>query len=173
MRGGAGIGGAEEGKDGPVARRNREYARCKVCHTVSLNVRVSRCGQSLSRRITSSVLTAFSRAALYHIAICRYDCLETHSAPKSACMWVGSEFMRWGHRICVTVAPEYRAESQRILGWHRYLTGTTSVPGRQCRERKPKAIPALRGEFIGLLCKLLGKLLWRRMWAHRPIMSDL
>ncbi len=60
VRGRAGIGGAEEGKDGPVARRNREYAGCKVCHTVSLNVRVSRCGQSLSRRITNSVLTAFS-----------------------------------------------------------------------------------------------------------------
>ena len=45
VRGGAGIVGAKKGKDGPVARRNWEHARCKVCHTVSLNVRVSRCGE--------------------------------------------------------------------------------------------------------------------------------
>ena len=51
------------------------------------NVRISRCGKSLSRRITSNVLTVLSRAALYHITIHQYNFLETHSAPKSVCMW--------------------------------------------------------------------------------------
>jgi hypothetical protein len=50
VRGGAEIVGTEEGKDGPVARRNREYARCEVCHTVSLNVRVSRYGKPEERK---------------------------------------------------------------------------------------------------------------------------
>ena len=42
----AGIVGTEKGKDGIVVRRYGEYVRCKVCQTVSLNVRTSRCGQS-------------------------------------------------------------------------------------------------------------------------------
>jgi hypothetical protein len=35
VRGEAGIVSAEKGKDGRVSRKELEYARCKVCHTVS------------------------------------------------------------------------------------------------------------------------------------------
>jgi len=38
---GLGIVCADQGKDGPVAGGYGEYARCKVRHTVSLNLRIS------------------------------------------------------------------------------------------------------------------------------------
>ena len=47
MGGGAGIVGAEEGKGVPVDRGYGEYARCRVCQMVLLDVRVSCCGQSI------------------------------------------------------------------------------------------------------------------------------
>jgi hypothetical protein len=73
---------ADEGKEGPVARRYGEYVCCKVCQTISLDVGVSRCGPSSGQRITSRVRTASSRAALYRIELRQYDLLVTRSAPK-------------------------------------------------------------------------------------------
>src|SRR6266852_8637557 len=44
--GGFGIVCADKGKDGPVASGYGEYARCKIRHPISLNVRISaRCGE--------------------------------------------------------------------------------------------------------------------------------
>ena len=75
MGGRAGIVGAEEGKDGPVARRYGEYARCEVCQTVSLNVGVSRCGQSI--RFEESQVADVSSCVIYRTVLRQYDLLRT------------------------------------------------------------------------------------------------
>ena len=96
-------------------------------------------------RVTSSVRTVLSRAALYHIAIRQYDLLETQSALIFVCMWwAGNEHMGWGHHIYVAVAPENGDESQRIpwvasrFNWgHEHPT--TTRPSIEARDN-----PALR-----------------------------
>ena len=44
---------------------------------------------------------------------------------------------------------------------------TTTMPRTEAKDN-----PSFAWELIGLVCKLLAKLLWGRIWAHGPIMDN-